>query len=71
MADVPKADEVWRRHSAQWQMYSAIGLSRGVLKETAPHWQFASMVSEVVCVMNWEFLLSLLHPSLRAELLVT
>jgi hypothetical protein len=45
MADVPKAELVCRRHSAQWQMYSANGLARGVLKETDPHWHLASMVS--------------------------
>lgn len=41
MADVPNADPVCRRHSWQWQMYSARGFSRGVLKLTAPHWHVA------------------------------
>lgn len=45
MADVPNADPVCRRHSWQWQMYSARGLSRGVLKLTAPHWHVAFIFS--------------------------
>lgn len=37
MADVPNAELVCRRHSAQWHMYSASGFSDGVLKDTEPH----------------------------------
>ena len=41
MAEVPKAEPVWRRHSEQWQMYRASGWARGVLNVTDPHWQRA------------------------------
>jgi len=41
MAEHPNAEEDWRRHSSQWQMYTARGLGSGVLKAMAPHWQEA------------------------------
>jgi hypothetical protein len=50
MAEAPKAELVWRLHSAQWQMYSASGSGNGVLKATAPHWHRASIMSRQAAV---------------------
>lgn len=45
MAVRPKADELWWRHSVQWQMYTAMGFGEGVVKVIRPHWQEPSMVA--------------------------
>ena len=58
MADVPNAELVWRRHSAQWQMYRARGLGSGVRNWIAPHWQRASMVVVVLRLDLFSFMLA-------------
>lgn len=53
IAEIPKAEEDWCRHSEQWQTKTFSGAGRGVRNLIAPHWHLAFMANYSVIASSY------------------